>query len=370
MWLIIAGLVLLASVGGFIYLTAGFHRFGFMKKLGEDHKISSWLISAAAIAVMGGIWGLINIWSVMIVLIHLFFFWLGADAVSAFISRCRKKKPKRNYAGAAALLVTTVYLSIGWFLAHAVVRTDYDLQTDKSIGSQGLRIALVADSHLGITLDGDQFARQMKRINEDEPDMVIVAGDFVDDDSERKDMVRACEAIGNIKTKYGVFYSLGNHDKGYFSSGRDFTIDDVISELEKNGVTVLMDEAVMIDENICIIGRKDKSEEASGGRKTMAELTAGMPEKSYKIVIDHQPNDYAAEAAGGADLVLSGHTHGGHIFPAGYIGVLIGANDRAYGTERRDGTDFVVTSGISGWAIPFKTGCKSEYVLIDVEGSN
>ncbi len=370
MWLIIAALALLASGGGFVYLTAGFHRFGFMKTFGKRHKKASWLLSAAAIAGIAGIWGIINIWAVMIVLIHLFFFWLGADAVSAFIARCRKKRPVRNYAGAAALFVTTVYLTMGWFLAHAVSRTDYGFETDKNVGTDGIRIALIADSHLGITLDGKDFAREMKRINADHPDMVIVAGDFVDDDSKRVDMVEACAALGSIRTKYGVFYSPGNHDKGYYSGGRDFTIDDVVSELEKNGVTVLMDETVMADENICVIGRKDKSEEAAGGRKTMAELTAGLSPESYKIVIDHQPNDYAAEAAGGADLVLSGHTHGGHIFPAGYIGVLIGANDRAYGTERRNATDFVVTSGISGWAIPFKTGCKSEYVLIDVEESN
>lgn len=370
MWLIIAVLALLVSGGGFIYLTAGFHRFGFIKELGKKSKIASWALSAAAIAVIGGIWGLINIYAVMIALIHLFLFWLGADAVSALVTLCRKKKPERNYAGGAALFITTVYLTIGWFFAHAVVRTDYDISTDKNIGTNGMRIALIADSHLGITLDGRKFAQEMKRINADEPDMVVVAGDFVDDDSKRSDMVRACAALGSIKTKYGVFYSPGNHDKGYFSGGRDFTIDDVISELEKNGVTVLMDEAVMVDGNICVIGRKDKSEESDGGRKTMAELTAGMSPESYKIVIDHQPNDYAAEAAGGADLVLSGHTHGGHIFPAGYIGVLIGANDMAYGTERIDSTDFVVTSGISGWAIPFKTGCKSEYVIIDVEESN
>ena len=84
------------------------------------------------------------------------------------------------------------------------------------------------------------------------------------------------------------------------------------------------------------------------------------------IMLDHQPNDYAAEEASGVDLVLSGHTHGGHIFPAGLLGVWMGANDKTYGYERRGGTDFFVTSGISGWVIPFKTGCISEYVVIDI----
>ena len=99
----------------------------------------------------------------------------------------------------------------------------------------------------------------------------------------------------------------------------------------------------------------------------MASLSRDLDPSKYHIVIDHQPNSYSEEAESGADLVLSGHTHGGHIWPAGQIGLLIGANDRIYGTEVREDTTFVVTSGISGWAIPFKTGTKSEYVVIDIK---
>ena len=86
----------------------------------------------------------------------------------------------------------------------------------------------------------------------------------------------------------------------------------------------------------------------------------------YIIILDHQPNDYAAEAATGADLVLSGHTHGGQMLEINLVGALIGSNDRTYGMETRDRTTFIVTSGISDWAIKFKTGCRSEYVIIDV----
>ena len=77
---------------------------------------------------------------------------------------------------------------------------------------------MIADSHLGITLDGEKFAVQMKRIESENPDVVIVAGDFVDDDSRKSDMVRACKALGEIKSEYGVYYSFGNHDKGYYES--------------------------------------------------------------------------------------------------------------------------------------------------------
>ena len=72
------------------------------------------------------------------------------------------------------------------------------------------------------------------------------------------------------------------------------------------------------------------------------------------------------EAETGVDLVVSGHTHGGQLFPVNRAGEWIGANDRTYGTEKRDKTTFVVTSGISAWAIWFKTGTKSEFVVIDI----
>ena len=128
-------------------------------------------------------------------------------------------------------------------------------------------------------------------------------------------------------------------------------------------MVVLEDESVLIDGRFYIIGRQDRS---ARNRADMADLVIGLDESIYSIVLDHQPNDYEAESAVGVDLVLSGHTHGGHIFPGGLIGLLSGANDMEYGTEVRGNTTFVVTSGISGWAIPFKTGCFSEFVVIDI----
>ena len=98
----------------------------------------------------------------------------------------------------------------------------------------------------------------------------------------------------------------------------------------------------------------------------MAELTEDLDRSRYLIVLDHQPNDYDAEAAAEVDLVLSGHTHGGHIFPAWIVDRLMHYNDQRYGIEWRGESCFIVTSGISGWAIPFKTGCFSEFVVIDI----
>ena len=114
---------------------------------------------------------------------------------------------------------------------------------------------------------------------------------------------------------------------------------------------------------ITIAGRLDRS---FRNRKSAPELTEALDKTRFILMLDHQPNDYDAEAASGADLVISGHTHGGHIFPAGQLGLLMGANDRIYGLEQRRDTSFIVTSGVSGWAVPFKTGTFSEYLIVEI----
>ena len=202
----------------------------------------------------------------------------------------------------------------------------------------------------------------MERIQALAPDLVVLVGDFVDDDSDREDMIAACKALGELETPYGVYFVYGNHDEGYYHY-RNFSPQELREELEKNGVTILADETILLDDSLYLVGRKDRSDP---GRADMETLTAELDPEKYILVLDHQPNDYAAEAAAGADLVLSGHTHGGHIFPAGQIGLLMGANDAIYGLETRGSTSFIVTSGISGWAIPFKTGTFSEFVTIEL----
>lgn len=93
------------------------------------------------------------------------------------------------------------------------------------------------------------------------------------------------------------------------------------------------------------------------------ELTKNISKDKYIIMLDHQPNDYANEK-GMADLVLSGHTHGGNLFLINFI--VMASNDQTYGIKTIDSTTFIVSSGISQWAIPYNTCIFNEYVLIDI----
>lgn len=397
MWAFIFIFMFAAFIAACIYLITRVRKFVWVDKLAKDRKWLSILISAAIcvvfIVVLSLAMGYIN---AIIVTIYMILFWLVCEFAFWLVGKVKNRtkstadettknntiknnaessvKPKKRkiyYAGVAAIIITIVYMSWGWYQAHNVWQKDYTIQTDKVVGS--IKLALIADSHTGITFDGDGFAEHVKEIQGQNPDAVLIAGDFVDDDTSLIDMKKCCEALGTLDTKYGVYYVFGNHDKGYYASERrGYDGDDIIAELTKNGVTVLQDQSVLLGDNFYIIGRQDLSEvtDRGGSRADIEDLVKALDDDKYQIVMDHQPADYANEKAAGVDLVLSGHTHGGQLLLIKLFQEItgMGGNDQIYGLEDLDGSDFLVTSGISDWAIKFKTGCRSEYVIIDIQG--
>lgn len=369
MWTFIFGSIFLGAVLGIIYLAGRFGKFSIIRKAAKDKKGIRLLIGLVIVMfILAVIWLTIGSINAAICIIHLMVIWLVCDGVSKVVEKKRKAGFERYYAGVAAIGITVVYLLCGWYLAHHVWSEEYVLKTDKQVGK--LRIVQFADSHVGNTFDGEGFAKQMEKIRSENPDIVVVTGDYVDDDTTKEDMAAACKALGAVKTTYGVYYAFGNHDKGYYGPEyRGYSGDDLIAELEKNNVKVLQDETALLDDRFYLIGRQDRSEEQHGsGRASMEELMDGLDSGKYSVVLDHQPHDFDAQAAAGVDLVLSGHTHGGQLFPFSRMGQWTGVDDKSYGLEKRENTNFIVTSGISDWAIKFKTGCKSEYVVVDIRG--
>lgn len=369
MWAFIFGALLLGSVLSILYLAGRFARFALVRKAAGRRKVVRFLLGLLLTGLLAGCTqAFLGTFNAEICMIHLTVIWLICDGISKIAEKTRKKKFARYYAGGFAIGITVAYLACGWYLAHHVWRTPYTLDTDKQVGS--LRIVQFADSHVGAIFDGEGFAEHMKAIQAENPDIVVVTGDYVDDDTSKEDMIAACRALGSLETTYGVYFVFGNHDRGYYGPAyRGYSGADLIAELEKNNVTVLQDETVLLDDRFYLIGRKDRSEEwGTNARASMEELSAGLDPDKYMIVLDHQPHDYDAQAAAGVDLVLSGHTHGGQLLPFNRMGQWLGLDDKAYGLEKRGPTNFIVTSGIADWTIQFKTGCKSEYVVVDVRG--
>ena len=121
----------------------------------------------------------------------------------------------------------------------------------------------------------------------------------------------------------------------------------------------------MVGDKFYITGRQDATVH---DRKSTEELLAALDKSHYIILLDHQPLEYSEADKAGADLLLSGHTHGGQIFPLAYMNRLVSKNEMVYGIKEIGSTTCIVSSGISEWGFAFRTGCKSEYVVINVNG--
>ena len=366
MWRIIIGLMLSAFVGGLIYISFRAARFKTAERVSRGRRWLARLLCfgmfAALTALMWIVWNMMN---AVVCMIHLILFWLLCDLAAFIVSKIRHIRPKRYRSGAAAIILCAVWLVGGWFSAHHVWTTTYTLTTDKL--EENMRIVQISDAHIGATFHVDGFLAHVEKVNALEPDLVVITGDFVDDDTSREDMLASCDALGQLDAPSGVLFVYGNHDTGYYSEAkRGWTGAELRDRLAQNGVTILEDEIYEVNDRLCVAGRIDRSKKQRGGRVSAQRLLQGIDKSRYIVVLDHQPNDFDEEAEAGADLVLCGHTHGGKFIPINHVGEWIGENDLRYGHEKRGGTDFIVSSGISNWTFKFKTGCRSEYVVIDI----
>ncbi len=334
------------------------NRLSYFEKLKESNKKKYITVRAIIIALMCASLGIDYI-NTIVVLTHFVLISLLVDLICLFL-----KKVTYDNKVLITLILTIIYMSYGLFSAYDVRKTAYNLSTDKEIND--VRIAQITDAHLGTTFNGDGFKNYVLEIANQNPDMLVITGDLVDDSSKKEDLVKALSVFKNINLKYGVYFVFGNHDKGYGNS-RDFTESELREELEKNNVRILEDMTVELGDDIILVGRQDKS---VSNRKKASELINDLDKNKYIIVLDHQPNDYDALKETNADLVISGHTHGGQLIPLGLVGLMIKSNDKVYGLEKINNTNFIVSSGISSWAVKFKTGTFSEYVIIDVKKSH
>lgn len=367
MWYIILFFLIVFTGLAFLYLARRMAHFSLITSLNKKgrkyHVNFGFLIIATGFAIL---WIFLNLMNAVVCLLYLMLFWFISDLIFGSIHLITKKPFCRYYAGYAAIMASCLVLGIGWYQNHHITVTTYTVATKKEIPP--LKIAFFADSHIGTTFDAAGFKKHLQKIQSEQPDIVFIVGDFVDDNTSRADMLQSVRSLKDLQTRYGVYFVFGNHDKGYYGAAhRGFSAQNLLDELKKSHVTVLQDDILPLGNHFNIIGRQDSSETFRGkGRQSMQELMSALDKNQFSVVLDHQPNDYQNQQEANVDLVLSGHTHGGQLWPLNEVGVWIGANDKTYGYEKRGNTHFIVTSGLSDWSIKFKTGTKSEFVIVNI----
>ncbi len=302
-------------------------------------------------------------------------YWLGvmlytvltvgaADLIALILKRCKridqeKLRSRKVFAcvGALCILIIAGVSTYGVLNARVIRTTRYEVEVPKNGGElDTLRVALVADMHLGYNIGCIRMQNMVKKINAIQPDLVVIAGDIFDNEYEAlEDEERLCEILRGIESKYGVYACYGNHDieekilAGFTFGGNSkekMSSPEMDEFLEKANIRLLRDEYVLIDDSFYLYGRPDAERPGRGirQRKTPEEITEGLDPAKPLIVIDHEPKELQELSDAGVDVDLCGHTHDGQVFPLNLTCRLVWEN--ACGYIKKGNMHNIVTSGV------------------------
>ncbi|HEY4625702.1 MAG TPA: metallophosphoesterase [Blastococcus sp.] len=225
----------------------------------------------------------------------------------------------------------------------------------------GLRIVTFSDGHLSATYGGRRFERVVELVNAQRPDVVAIVGDLVDGDvSELREDVAP---LADLVSDQGVYFVTGNHE--YFVDTNAW-----LRYLPTLGVDVLRNERVAIRRGAAtfdLAGIDDRTAASSGLPGHGANLDAaldGRDDSTPVVLLAHQPVMVEQAAAAGVDLQLSGHTHGGQLWPFDYAIRL--DQPAVEGLSRHGDTQLYVTAGAGYWGPPMRVGARPEVTVVEL----
>ncbi len=298
--------------------------------------------------------------------IYLLLYTLAVDALRGLGRLCRLSFVKTaacRAAAAVAVLALTVATVLGGAVhARQICHVSYTVEVDRQTDVSDMKLVLISDLHLGAIGSESRLEAIVEEINRLSPDVVCMAGDVFDSDfAALQDPQAAKQTLRGLSATYGVYACLGNHDAGA-------TARQMVGFLEACGIRVLQDEYTLIDERLYLVGRLDGS--PIGGydgaaRRELSDVFQTTDGTRPVVVLDHNPA-HIGEYTDSVDLILSGHTHRGQLFPANLVTGLL--YDVDYGYYRRDAysPQVIVTSGVGYWGMPMRVGTDSEIVSITI----
>ncbi|WEK54102.1 MAG: metallophosphoesterase [Candidatus Cohnella colombiensis] len=262
----------------------------------------------------------------------------------------------KRVAGIVILITLITCIAYGSYNAYSPVVRTYEIEIEnEALANEKLSIVMAADMHFGHLSGSNHAKRLVSQVNALHPDLVLFPGDLIDDDIRPYLNKGIDEILQGIESTYGVYASLGNHDK---DKG---TMKELIASLERSNMTLLYDESITIADKFTLIGRKDKSDP---DRAQLSELLVEVDQTKPLFLLEHQPYELGTAADQGIDLMVSGHTHRGQIAPAHLFTQMIYEND--WGYLLKGSMHSIVTSGYGFWGPPIRIGSQSEIVHIIV----
>lgn len=298
---------------------------------------------------------------------YLFLLLLLSDVIlliSKWIKIIPSPAPKRVifHTRSVALILVIGLVSYGIYNANQIKEVTYPIQIHKSTSLDHLNIVLISDLHLGYVNDVKFIEDVVDRINNMQPDIVLMSGDIFNGNYYAlSNPSKGIELLNTIQSTYGVYACLGNHD-----AGRSY--DEIVNFIDKSNIRLLNDEHVVIDNQFVVVGRRDSSPIGDQGhaRAVTSEVMSSINTTMPVIVMDHQPTNMI-QYGDDVDLILSGHTHQGQVFPANLITNAMFTVDYGHYQKNQNSPNVIVTSGAGTWGPPLRIGTNSEIALIKVD---
>jgi predicted MPP superfamily phosphohydrolase len=223
-------------------------------------------------------------------------------------------------------------------------------------GADGFRIALVSDIHIGPLNGIGRTRRIVEMINGLDADIVAVVGDLVD--GSVAELGPAAAPLGSLRSRHGSFFVTGNHE--YYSGHEEW-----LEEVERLGMRPLRNERLALPDGIDVAGVNDVQGAQFDDAPDMAAALAGRDPARPVVMLSHQPVQAHDAARHGVDLQLSGHTHGGQLFPFHLI-VRASGQPVVSGLGSVDGMPVYVTNGAGFWGPPVRVGAPPDVTLVEL----
>lgn len=278
------------------------------------------------------------------------------------------------------IIVLTGATSIYGIINAKIVRTtEYEITINKDGGNfKEMTIAMFGDPQFGYNIGEYHLKQAVDIINKNDVDIVCVVGDIFDNQySAIKNPDKLIDLFNQIKSKYGMYAVLGNHDVeepilcGFTfndeSLENKLASKEMLDFIKKSDMVLLYDENVIINDSVNLYGRADQERPNLGNitRKESGELFKEVDVSKPIMVLDHEPREYDELEKAGVDLMMAGHTHDGQLWPTKIATDIIWEN--SYGLWVKNAFHAITTSGLGLFGPNMRVGTIAEVCIIHVK---
>lgn len=231
----------------------------------------------------------------------------------------------------------------------------------KNSNLKSLNLGYISDGHIGISLNVDNIDGLVDSLNNLNLDALLLGGDFFDEGTSGWEKIIVVEKLAQVKSKYGIYSIEGNHE--YKSDLCDIEME--MNYFKNMGIRVLGDDAICIDGEFYLIGRRDKKSK----KIDLSKITRSMNRNLPTILLEHRPNFRESIREEKVDLQISGHTHSGQFLPMRLLDFIFPKlrGEYIYGYHKIGRLHHIVSSGVGDWGVPIRLASRREIVNIRLE---